>query len=441
MARNVYNLKEIKEWIDISSAASEREEIAKWIKSTVRSHILNELCCYEPVEEVEEGMPDWALRGIEEGTLVRLDFDSWLWGVFLEDFEHAMIFVETIRGSINVSFADACREGLELVRIRNEKSSDREDWSGLETLITSSEGYTWVSLTSHQNLARESKFMQHCVGQSHHYLKGIEEGVWKIYSLRDTQNKPHCTIQHEIITNSIVQIKGKQNTTVIGKYQRACCEFLSWLKPDFVPERDSRYLGLIRINNTVYNIDLLPDGLEVQDNLNLAGYGLLEKLPSNLTVHGNLSISRTNIRELPQNLYVGGSFSAANTPLRKIPNTVYFGGSVNISDTEVSVFPFDKVNGTLNVRGSYITSLPQGISYRSLVQHFMQFSPHRSKEKEEAIREQIRQSNLLVDSMLKHVSECISRKLAHELRMLVARKSNKFEALMQELRRRGIEVA
>lgn len=442
MAKNVYNTKEIDSWINLQSAAAPRVEVAKWIKSTVRSYILNNaMLRYEPVEEVEEGMPEWAVRGVEDGTLVKLDFDSILWHYFLEEFEHALMFVDHIRGSINVNFRDAVTEGIELIRARNAKSSEQEDWTGIETVITSTEGYTWASLSTKQALVRESKLMQHCVGHNDHYLKGIQQGVWKIYSLRDSNNKPHCTIQIRTSDNSVVQIRGKQNTGVVAKYQKACCEFLTWIKPSYVPEHDLRYLGLISIEGTVYNVTALPDGLEVQENLNLAGYGLLEKLPSNLTVHGNLSISRTSIRELPQGLYVAGSFSASGTPLKKLSEDAHFGGSINIRDTDVGIFPYKQVNGTLDIRGTLIESLPHRCSYWALHQDFMQLSPRRTKEREQAIAEQTRMSNDLVDAVLKQVSERINRKLAHELRMSIAKKSNKFEELMRELRERGIDVS
>lgn len=440
MARNVYNQKEIQEWVDITSASVGRPEVAKWIKSTVRLHVINGLQCYEKVEDIEEGMPDWAVKGIEEGTLEYLNFDSWLWAAFLEELEHALIFVDTVRGDVNVNFHDAIRGGLDLIRLRNEKSSEMEDWSGLENQITSTEGYDWVSLSSRQNLARESKLMQHCVGHNPHYYEEIQNGRCKIYSLRDKNNNPHCTIQVSSKDNSVIQIRGKQNTVVVPKYHRACSEFLGWLKPSHVPEHDMRYLGLTRINNTVYNVLSLPDGLEVQDNLNLAGYGLLESLPGNLTVHGNLSISRTNIRELPPDLYVGGSFSASSTPLQSIPETVHFGGSVNISDTPVTSFPEKAINGMLNIRDSNITYLPKGCTYIILIQHFMQLHPKRTKQMDEALTEQVRQSNDLVDSVLKHVASSIDRKLAHELRIFIAKRSNKFEVLMEELRNRGISV-
>ncbi|WP_353889043.1 PcfJ domain-containing protein [uncultured Flavobacterium sp.] len=55
-----------------------------------------------------------------------------------------------------------------------------------------------VTLKSESSYIREGKLMSHCVGSYYGRDKII-------YSLRDSKNNPHCTIEHG------QQIKGKGN--------------------------------------------------------------------------------------------------------------------------------------------------------------------------------------------------------------------------------------
>ena len=74
-----------------------------------------------------------------------------------------------------------------------------------------SDGYSMV-LVPVEDLDTEGELMQHCVGS---YKDQVESGV-EIYSLRDSSNKPHVTI--ELYNDNINQIQGKQNEPPIKKY-------------------------------------------------------------------------------------------------------------------------------------------------------------------------------------------------------------------------------
>lgn len=73
-------------------------------------------------------------------------------------------------------------------------------------------------------MAYESRHMQHCVGQfedkgslsggyGEYYARQIEQGAFRLLSLRDENNIPHVTLSLRINNDSmsIDQIKGKQN--------------------------------------------------------------------------------------------------------------------------------------------------------------------------------------------------------------------------------------
>ena len=74
------------------------------------------------------------------------------------------------------------------------------------------DGFTMVSVPV-EDLDVEGSLMQHCVGS---YKNKVEKGT-KIYSLRDSQNKPHVTIK--VIDDRIKQVRGKQNAEPISKYR------------------------------------------------------------------------------------------------------------------------------------------------------------------------------------------------------------------------------
>lgn len=91
------------------------------------------------------------------------------------------------------------------------------------------DGYRMVKLLSQEAYNREGKLMSHCV--SSYY--GRDE---VIYSLRDANNKPHCTI-----SDASGQIKGKGNGSIDPKYIDYIIRFLE-SKEIKVSENDMKNL-------------------------------------------------------------------------------------------------------------------------------------------------------------------------------------------------------
>jgi hypothetical protein len=89
-----------------------------------------------------------------------------------------------------------------------------EDLSGLTTLLRFDDGSNVVRLTSPAALVREGRMMGHCVGA---YGKKVASGACEIYSLRDTLNRPHATI--EVIQCRVVQVRGKTNSALAAKWR------------------------------------------------------------------------------------------------------------------------------------------------------------------------------------------------------------------------------
>lgn len=80
-------------------------------------------------------------------------------------------------------------------------------------------GMTFVRLVGQSAYQREGALMSHCVA-SYYGQKDI-----KIYSLRDGNGMPHCTI--EVRDNDVNQIKGKGNGSIHPKYVKYIIKILT----------------------------------------------------------------------------------------------------------------------------------------------------------------------------------------------------------------------
>lgn len=98
------------------------------------------------------------------------------------------------------------------------------------------DGFKFVRLIGKAAFEREGNLMRHCVA-SYYGKKGI-----KIYSLRDFNNKPHCTIEVKQDDKlNINQIKGKGNGSIHPKYIKYVLDFLRIAK---MPIRDNQMQNL-----------------------------------------------------------------------------------------------------------------------------------------------------------------------------------------------------
>lgn len=77
-------------------------------------------------------------------------------------------------------------------------------------------GYKIVQIKDCDDLATEGELMGHCVG-GEDYCDSVTRGSSKIYSLRDSGNKPHVTMEVSK-RDEMLQCFGKQNETPVAKY-------------------------------------------------------------------------------------------------------------------------------------------------------------------------------------------------------------------------------
>jgi len=83
------------------------------------------------------------------------------------------------------------------------------------------DGYHWVRLVTNLHFERESKLMNHCVGNGAYYTM-YRRGDMEYFSLRDKHNNPHCTVECAVArgSRSVRQCKGNSNRKAAPCYQR-----------------------------------------------------------------------------------------------------------------------------------------------------------------------------------------------------------------------------
>lgn len=95
------------------------------------------------------------------------------------------------------------------------------------------DGYRWIQMKTPLHFERESRLMNHCVGNGHYYNQ-YKRGSSAYFSLRDRQNRPHVTMEVLVdvvtkegqIVGKVAQCKGRCNAKPIPQYQRHIWPFL-----------------------------------------------------------------------------------------------------------------------------------------------------------------------------------------------------------------------
>jgi hypothetical protein len=111
------------------------------------------------------------------------------------------------------------------------------------------------------------------------------------------------------------------------------------------------------------NITYIPEGLKVEDNLNLSSCKHLKSLPDNLYVGGELNLEGTNIKQIPKGLYVGGDFRLVALKIKSLPKDLNVDGGLDLGYcTDLTSLPNNlEVGGYLSLYNTKITSLPEGL--------------------------------------------------------------------------------
>ncbi|WP_425107203.1 PcfJ domain-containing protein [Ancylobacter sp.] len=296
--------------------------------------------------------------------------------------------------------------------LQKKGASVREDEADTAEFIDFGDGFRFVRLVGKKAYEREGHLMRHCVAS--YFGRGVE-----IYSLRDSDNQPHCTIERD---SGINQIKGKGNGHIHPRYVHYVVaflekcgltvreselanlgytpvtkEYLHLAQTVYVtvptaeiggktylyihgamktkPYDKKKVLALlenkadeasliraIKANHTHLASLMVARGLTVGDWLDLRGTGITS-LPENLTVGDWLDLSGTGITSLSENLTVGGSLYLSGTGITSLPENLTVGGSLYLSGTGITSLSENlTVGGWLDLRGTGITSLSENLT-------------------------------------------------------------------------------
>lgn len=260
------------------------KEIAQWLNTTLYNHILREDPNNSPnciadwmiakdkemVDHAAEmfgtntapfKIPEWAYKKVSSTNPIHF-FNGFL----IDKWEKILYVIDYFRDTPDlnisrISVPEAIRQAEDW---HTQFQRDEKIQEGTVKRIRSfNNGYSIVQLVDEQSYKREGALMQHCVAA----YAGRTESV--IYSLRDTQNEPHTTIEVDATQtpHTVVQIKGKQNAPPVQKYVPYLVEFLQ--NTDWhVMTSDARALGYEEIptfkeKNITYMLPGTPKWNEV----------------------------------------------------------------------------------------------------------------------------------------------------------------------------------
>ena len=118
-------------------------------------------------------------------------------------------------------------------------------------------GMKWVKLLTPESKDVEGEFMGHCVGGAGYENKDI-------YSLWDSKNRSHVTIEADDNKKTIQQIKGKQNREPNEKYIPASIDFVAnAMMQGYKIQGDGENVGMIKHNSDYHfdDLNILPEKL------------------------------------------------------------------------------------------------------------------------------------------------------------------------------------
>lgn len=241
-------------------------------------------------------------------------------------------------------------------RLQAEGDADEQVYMDL------TDGYSLVRLLEPAALDRESSAMQHCIGNGA-YDFNLKSGRRMYLSLRDPSGNPHATLEIDLEGARLIQLQGKQNRAPVRRYFEIMRPYLE--KSGLALNIPASRLGfVVDKNGEWHSIDELPDGLEIDGNLDISGSDLAN-LPRGLAVSGNLIANDTLLDQLPDGLSVGGDIHLARSHIRRLGNVTRVNGDLVLNRSRIMFLPDGlQVQGSMDVSGSKLWRLPGGLSVR-----------------------------------------------------------------------------
>ncbi len=165
---------------------------------------------------------------------------------------------------------------------------------GIEFITNLTNNYKVVRLLTPEALDAEATHMRHCIGDGT-FDERITDKETVIYSIRDSENKPHVTL--EINNNKICQCTGKNNKRPIPKYIPYVLELLEKLNLNLTIK--TAKIGIIRNEGVYYNLFDLPNEFVIKGDLDISEMEL-SKLPnlSHVIILGNFTCAGNQLHDL-----------------------------------------------------------------------------------------------------------------------------------------------
>ena len=161
-----------------------------------------------------------------------------------EEVEHILDFLVQYKKKVQrMSYKDAKRLSDAWMKTQIKKGNNiLELPTDTEVVLDFNDGFKIVKLISENAYKREGFLMSHCVAS--YYGNGKE-----IYSLRDKDNVPHCTMEKD------QQIKGKGNGDIHHKYINYVVKFLEHVGMT-VGDSEMKHLGYINLDTLVKELEI-----------------------------------------------------------------------------------------------------------------------------------------------------------------------------------------
>ncbi len=239
-----------------------------------------------------------------------------------------------------------------------------DDPNGIEPVLAADGGRRWVRLISRAALDYEGARMGHCVGEG-----GYDSFRNRIYSLRDSRNRPHCTVEFDPSRRRVQQAKGRANDDVPAKYRGDVERLLRHLAPRRINSRLTEFVlseegEILRLSQAA---DWAP-GVRIRNNLVLTNRTDVAALPERLTIRHSLVVANSTLKSLPRHLTIGQSLvGLALSPIERLPEGLSV-RTLNLEDSLVTrLAPGTRILKELTVMHSALRDLPPGLTVGQLL--------------------------------------------------------------------------
>lgn len=181
----------------------------------------------------------------------------------------------------------------------------------------SDSGWRWVRVLTPEGMDYEGEAMGHCAGRG-----GYDDQV--VYSLRDPDNLPHCTIHWQPETRTIGEIQGRANQSVSPRYVDVVEAFVLGLEPEVI--HCAGNISRVAIGGRLLRLEDLVEGQFIRGDLDLTGFHEVLNLPIGLHIERDLIVRGITGRIVfPDSLRVGETFE-----LEKCSGSISFGAELDI---------------------------------------------------------------------------------------------------------------